>query len=347
METEHKIPAKIVIVGLDHSEWETYLRLNLNMELAHTDVVYYESGVPSEYLGQDVVGFSEDRTVAYLSMAARILAVLQVPKLADLDVFLGSGMENVYRDYKRNVGMHVLNSILSMEAEKEELNAYQAKYHGDPCMFESMYNHLVVYTRETAFEYMDALASRKPIEEGVNEQDVAFNWINRNANLLFNDYVRWFASIPQHKNMFDMSTFTRLLSSIVADSDSVLTHYSHFISYTAAVRDIQTLFRLSNEAVVRGGGNYVALIGTAHLEFFVKQLESDANVLWIGEYLDRPKFTYERGRLNMKPSEIKEANRTQFAQLKELLRFKFGTHGMKLRKPKEQPAGETSSLHLL
>lgn len=135
-----KTRANILIVGLDHAKWEAYLRHHLNMELVHTDKVYYESEHPSQTFGEDISGFTEELPNRCLLHIIAMLASVQVPDLADLSVFTAFGMPsfNAYGNRKIALGNALLTLMMSVYSMMPVIEQFHKRFHGSDCLFKEM-----------------------------------------------------------------------------------------------------------------------------------------------------------------------------------------------------------------
>ena len=305
----------ILLITLDHGPWETYLRHNLWKNLTQVNKVYYETENPGSF-DDDVNGFTEDELLKLLQMTTSILAFVQVPELKEhYDIFAITHGNDEAKNFTIpriayiKFFLHTLYHIHTLEKKFEE---YQKQYKGDPCLFKQIREITKLQPEEKYYDNIKKLENKenKPASEEIER---FYNETQRILYTFSNNYLKWFQSFESN-TFFSMEEYTKRLDQIIPSDEEykIYEKYNDASLYVISMRD-RMLFQLKLKEEFASPGNYIAMIGDAHLESIKKMFEED-ETKWNITVFDHREFGIN------KTSIFRRTN--AFSKLKRLLSFK-------------------------
>ncbi len=300
----------ILLITLDHGPWETYLQKNLWTNLSQVNNVYYETENPT-YYDKNVRGFTEDGVLKLFQNATSILAFVQVPELKEhYDIFAITHGNDAARNFTIPRIAYIkffLMTLYHIHTLKEKFEEYQEQYKGDPCLFKQIMEITELHLPGKFYTYT---AETKPTPEEIER---FYNQTQRILYTFSNNYLKWFRSF-QSNTFFSIKEYTKRLDQIIPSDNEykIYEKYLHAMFYVASMRD-RMLFQLKLKKEFASPGNYIAMIGDAHLESIKKMFEED-ETKWNITVFDYRNF----GINEMTTFRKMEA----FSKLKRLLSFK-------------------------
>jgi len=315
--TQHNI----LLITLDHGPWETYLENNLWTNLSQVNKVYYESEDPST-LDKNVKGFTEDGVLQLIQLTTSILAFVQVPELKKhYDIFAMAHGNDEAKNFTIPRIAYIkffLDTLYHIHTLEKKFEEYQEQYKGDVCMFDQIIRTTYLLDDKLYNENMDHFNNPR-IKLVQEEIERFYNELQRILYTFSNNYLKWFRSF-ESKTFFNMEEYTKRLDQIFPSDDKHkrFEKYKHAMFYVISMRD-RMLFQLKLKKEFVSPGNYIAMIGDAHLESLKKMFEED-ETKWNIKVFDYRKFGINE---QIQQSYLIEKFKIQeaFANLEQLLSF--------------------------
>lgn len=267
----------ILLITLDHGPWEVYLRYNLWKNLSQVNKVYYETENPRLF-DKNVRGFTEDELLKLLQMTTSILAFVQVPELKEhYDIFAITHGNDAVRNFTIHRIAYIkffLITLYYIHTLEKKFEEYQKQYKGDFCLFEQIMDITKRLPQEKFDNYMNRLANE---ENKVTSEEIE-RFYNQTQRILYtfsNNYLKWFHSFESN-TFFSMEEYTKRLDQIIPSDNEheIFEKYNDATLYVISMRD-RMLFRLKLKKEFASPGNYIAMIGDAHLKSIKKMFEED------------------------------------------------------------------------
>jgi len=304
----------ILLITLDHGPWEIYLQNNLWTNLSQVNKVYYETEDPRHF-DKNVKGFTEDGVFQLFQITTSILAFIQVPELGKhYDIFAiahGNDKAGNFTIPRIAYIKFFLRTLYNIHTLKKEFEEYQKQYKGDICLFKEIMNTAQLLPYEKFRRNMDGFTNveNKPTLEEIER---FYNQTQRILHTFSDNYLKWFQSF-ESKTFFNMEEYTKRLDQIFPSDNKyeIFEKYKHASLYVASIRD-RMLFQLKFKKEFLFPGNYIAMIGYAHLKSLKKMFEED-ETKWNITVFDYDKFVKHEEKIF---SRLKA-----FSNLKRLLSF--------------------------
>jgi len=276
--------------------------------------VYYETEDP-RYFDKNVKGFTEDGVLGLFQLTTSILAFIQVPELGkNYDIFAivhGNDEAKNFTIPRIAYIKFFLGTLYNIHTLEKKFEEYQKQYKGNLCLFEQIMNITKLLPPEKFNDYMNSLEN----EENKLTSEEIERFYNQTQRILYtfsNNYLKWFRSFESN-TFFNIEEYTERLDQISPSDDEheIFEKYKHAMFYVISMRD-RMLFQLELKKEFALPGNYIAMIGDAHLESLKKMFEED-ETKWNITVFDYRKFVKDEEKIFWKLK--------AFSNLKRLLSF--------------------------